>query len=71
MKGIGEVGTNGPLPAIAGAVEDALAHVLTVRPARRDGCSHVESAPGEGRMPIYDMIQFVLNGQETAGRCSS
>lgn len=32
MKGIGEVGTNAPLPAIAGAIEDALGVRLTQSP---------------------------------------
>ncbi len=36
MKGIGEVGTNGPLPAIAGAVDDALGCGLCVSPLRED-----------------------------------
>ncbi len=36
MKGIGEVGVNGPLPAIAGAVEDALGCGLRRSPLRAD-----------------------------------
>lgn len=36
MKGIGEVGVNGPLPAIAGAVEDALGCCMNQSPLRAD-----------------------------------
>lgn len=36
MKGVGEVGVNGPLPAIAGAVEDAMGWCMDRSPLRAD-----------------------------------
>ncbi|MEN6438524.1 MAG: xanthine dehydrogenase family protein molybdopterin-binding subunit [Syntrophobacter sp.] len=40
MKGIGEVGTNGPLPAIAGAVEDAMGCRIRRSPITAESILH-------------------------------
>jgi len=40
MKGIGEVGTNGPLPAIAGAVEDAMGCRMNRSPITAESILH-------------------------------
>ena len=51
MKGVGEVGVNGPLPAIAGAIEDALGlrlHQGPFKPQRvLAGVGQPGPAPGE------------------------
>lgn len=46
MKGIGEVGMNGPLPAIAGAVEDATGRRLLRNPITPAHLLNAEEAPG-------------------------
>lgn len=56
MKGIGEVGANGPLPAVANALNDALGRRLTSTPftsprvlnALREGPSYGRDLPREG-----------------------
>ena len=61
MKGIGEVGTNAPLPAIAGAVEDAVGRRLSRSPLTAESILRAMDAIRSNRV----RISFYLNGKET------